>query len=482
MFCYCKKTETNLGHIDVDISDIEQNTKNNDSYSPNKKNININNNNNKKNKCINEEMTNKDKKINENQNTILSFKSIFINNLNQNNINSSNIDSINKYKNENILNNKPINNTSRIALNGKIKITKSENYKFNYISNNQNCYIIKEETKNNNQALNKYNNFYYYNNNTILSKMTDNFSYRDDTTDFTNLIYILNNRIITEEEILTTPKLKIVGNPIDFFDGKEILINAAGVINKNEKINKIYNSTILNVSTKILPTNINFNNYDNQSNSIRIITNENKGITFFGQNNINYNNNRNFVSINYNKEKFSDYNKSDIFFYIYYLRETKKYYLRPNKNCIMFLKLKPKIGYPIKQGEYLSFDNVILMIKRNKSVLNNYLSIDYNQETFIFKDEDYINKNKYIKIGRNKKCDIIIENRKSISRVNAIIKYNHKIEEWEIYDGDENNRESLNGISILLRNQYEINDNCEIEFIGQRFKIQLITDNKSDTN
>ena len=209
--------------------------------------------------------------------------------------------------------------------------------------------------------------------------------------------------------------------------------------------------------------------------------NENKGITFFGQN-INYNNNKNFVSINYNHAKFNDYNKIDIFFYIYYLRETKKYYLKPNNNSIMFLRLKPKTGYLIKQGEFLSFDYIILMIKRNKSGYNNYLSIDYNQENFIFKDEDYINKNKYIKIGRDKKCDIIIENRKSVSRLNAIIKYNNKIEEWEIYDGDENNKESLNGISVLLRNEYEISDNCEIEFLGQRFKIQLIDDNKFDTN
>ena len=69
-----------------------------------------------------------------------------------------------------------------------------------------------------------------------------------------------------------------------------------------------------------------------------------------------------------------------------------------------------------------------------------------------------------------------------MSRLNAIIKYNNKIEEWEIYDGDENNKESLNGISVLLRNEYEISDNCEIEFLGQRFKIQLIDDIKFDTN
>ena len=210
------------------------------------------------------------------------------------------------------------------------------------------------------------------------------------------------------------------------------------------------------------------------------MSHENKGITFFGQNNIKNNNNRNFVPINYNKEKFNDYNNIEIFFYIYYLRETKKYYLKPNNNSIMFLKIKPKTAFQINQGEILSFDNILLIIKRNKSAFNNYLSIDYNQESFTFKDEDYIIPNKYIKIGREKNCDIVIENRKSVSRINAIIKYNCKNEEWEIYDGDENNKKSLNGISILIKNQYEINDDCEIEFLGQRFKIQLINKDKSD--
>ena len=148
----------------------------------------------------------------------------------------------------------------------------------------------------------------------------------------------------------------------------------------------------------------------------------------------------------------------------------------------MFLKLSPKTPFPISQIEFLSLDNTILIIRRNKSSFNSHLSIDYNQENFIFKDEEYFNPNKYIKIGRNKNCDIIIENRKSVSRVNAIIKFNCKKEEWEIYDGDENNKKSLNGISVLIKNKYEINGNCEIEFLGQRFKILLINDNKIDSN
>ena len=282
---------------------------------------------------------------------------------------------------------------------------------------------------------------------------------------------MLNNRNITEEEILRTKKLKITGNPIDFFYGKEIMINAAGVFSEII-INNINNSNIN--STKLKE-----NNNINKVNDIqcKTIKNEKKGITFFGQNNIN-NNIKNIVLINYNREKFSDYNNEDIFFYIYYLRETKKYYLKPNINSIMFLKLKPKTAYKIRQGEILSFGNAILLLKRNKSGFNNYLSIDYNQENFLFKDEEYINTNKCIKIGRDKNCDIVIENRKTISRVNVIIKYNSRNEEWEIYDGDENYKESLNGVRILLRKQYEINEECDIEFLGQRFIIQLLSDDK----
>jgi hypothetical protein len=49
MYCCCEKIRPNLGHVDVELSDIEQNTKNNDICSTNKKkniniNININNN------------------------------------------------------------------------------------------------------------------------------------------------------------------------------------------------------------------------------------------------------------------------------------------------------------------------------------------------------------------------------------------------------------------------------------------------------
>ena len=85
-----------------------------------------------------------------------------------------------------------------------------------------------------------------------------------------------------------------------------------------------------------------------------------------------------------------------------------------------------------------------------------------------------LNNNKYIKIGRNKSCDIVIENGNSISRLNVMIKYNYKDEEWDIYDGDENNKESLNGVRILVKNQLEINEDCEMEFLGQRFEIYLI--------
>ena len=402
---------------------------------------------------------------NDTQNTILSCGSqhLIINKLNKNIINDSNICSsnLNKCKNEYKINHKSINNTTRNIFDyGKNNInninnTKSENCRFSF-SNYCNGSIIKEESKKNNQqesSNNYFNN--YYKQLSILSKMTDNFSFKEEKNDFSNLIILLKNRNITEEEILSTKKLKIIGNPSDFFYDKEIIINAGGICKET-----------------IISNNKNENQYIN--NSPKQTKYENIGITYFGQNNIN--NNKNFVFMNYNREKFNDYNNTDIFFYIYYLRETKKYYLKPNINSIIFLKIKPKTPYIIKQGEFLGFDNAILMIRRNKSSLNNYLSIDYNQENFIFKDEDYINNNRCIKIGRDKNCDIVIENRLSISRINAIIKYNYKTEEWSIYDGDENNKPSLNGIRIMLKNQYEINENCDFEFLGKRFIVQLLSD------
>ena len=470
MYCCCEQMDySNLGHVDVEISNTEQNLKINDIVTkdlPAPKNLDINiiNNSNRNNNAQN----NNSKR--DSHHTFLSMTSQrFLNNLNKNNnLNSSYIFSIDyKCKNDSI------NNSTRNGLhNGKAIINKHKSDKFvaNSISNNQNGNTKIDDKKpiGFKESSNKINsNYNYYKKMSIFSKMTDNFSYREDTSNFTNLIYILNKRNITEEEILSSPKLKIIGNPIDFFYGKEILINAAGIM---EKRNILYNDKPhINLSTKLLPSN---HNLDLQSNSIKISTNENKGITYFGQKNDNKN--KNFISIKYNRQKFRDYNKIDIFFYIYYLRETKKYYLNPNNDSIMFLKIKPKTPFRIKQGEYLSIDNAILIIQRHKSGFNNYLSIDYNQENFMLKDEEYINNNKFIRIGRDKSCDIVIENRKSISRLNVMIKYNYKDEEWDIYDGDENNKESLNGVRILVKNQLEINEDCEIEFLGQRFEIHII--------
>ena len=469
--CYEKMENSNLGHVDVEISDTEHNLNINEIVNkdlPVSKDLNINiniiNNSNR-----NNDNTQKNNSKRDSHHTFLSMASQrFLNNLNKNNnLNSSNVFSINyNYKNDSI------NNSTRNGIhNGKANMNKhkSDNFVGNSIHNNQNGIIIDDkkpiglkESSNKNNT-----NYNYHKKMSIFSKMTDNFSYREDVSNFTNLIYILNKRNITEEEIKSSPKLKVVGNPIDFFYGKEILINAAGVMEETDI--QYNNNTHINLSTKLLPSSQNF---DIQSNSIIISSNENKGITYFGQKSDNKN--KNFIGINYNRKKFNDYNKIDIFFYIYYLRETKKYYLNPNNNSIMFLKIKPKVPYRIKQGGYLSIDNTILILQRHKSGFNNYLSIDHNQENFIFKDEEYINNNKYIKIGRDKSCDVVIENRKSISRLNVMIKYNDKDEEWDIYDGDEDNKESLNGVRILIRNQLEINEDCEIEFLGQRFEIHII--------
>ena len=473
MYCCCEQIDNNnLGHVDVEISNTEQNLKINEIIAndlPVVKNLNINiiNNSNR-----NNDNTNNNNSRRDSHHTLLSMTSQrFLNNLNKNsNLNSSNVFSINyNYKNDSI------NNSTRNGVrNGKANINKhkSDNFGANRISNNQNGPTIIDDKKpigfkDSSNKNNSNYNYNYHKNMSILSKMTDNFSYREDASNFTNLIYILNKRNITDEEILSSPKLKILGNPIDFFYGKEILINAAGVM--EERNIQHNNNSHINLSTNIFPSNYNL---EIQSNSIKLSTNENKGIVYFGQKNDNIN--KNFIGINYNRKKFSDYNKINIFFYIYYLRETKKYYLNPNNDSIMFLKIKPKTPFRIKQGEYLSIDNAILILQRHKSGFNNYLSIDYNQESFIFKDEEYINNNNCIKIGRDKSCDIIIENRKSISRLNVMIKYNYKDEEWDIYDGDEYNKESLNGVRILVKNQIEINEDCEIEFLGQRFEIHLI--------
>ena len=255
MYCCCEKMEnSNLGHVDVEISDTEHNLNINEIVNkdlPVSKDLNINiniiNNSNR-----NNDNTQKNNSKRDSHHTFLSMASQrFLNNLNKNNnLNSSNVFSINyNYKNDSI------NNSTRNGIhNGKANMNKhkSDNFVGNSIHNNQNGTIfddkkpigLKESSNKNNT------NYNYHKKLSIFSKMTDNFSYREDVSNFTNLIYILNKRNITEEEIKSSPKLKVVGNPIDFFYGKEILINAAGVMEETDI--QYNNNTHINLSTKLL--------------------------------------------------------------------------------------------------------------------------------------------------------------------------------------------------------------------------------------
>ena len=193
MYCCCEQMDnSNLGHVDVEISNTEQNLKINDIVTkdlPAPKNLDINiiNNSNRNNNAQN----NNSKR--DSHHTFLSMTSQrFLNNLNKNNnLNSSYIFSIDyKCKNDSI------NNSTRNGLhNGKAIINKHKSDKFvaNSISNNQNGNTKIDDKKpiGFKESSNKINsNYNYYKKMSIFSKMTDNFSYREDTSNFTNLIYI----------------------------------------------------------------------------------------------------------------------------------------------------------------------------------------------------------------------------------------------------------------------------------------------------
>ena len=192
MYCCCEqKDNNNLGHVDVDILSIDKNLKINDIVNkdlPVSKNLNIN--------IINNFNRNNDNTQNNNSkrdshHTLLSITSQrFLNNLNKNNnLNSSNVFSINyNCKNDSI------NNSTRNGVhNGKtnINIHKSDILGDNSISNNQNGHTIIDDKKpiGFKESSNKINsNFNYNKKMSIFSKITDNFSYREDASNFTNLI------------------------------------------------------------------------------------------------------------------------------------------------------------------------------------------------------------------------------------------------------------------------------------------------------
>ena len=150
-------------------------------------------------------------------------------------------------------------------------------------------------------------------------------------------------------------------------------------------------------------------------------------------------------------------------FCIYYDTKDENYYIKD---------FNIGIGALMKITEYKIENNILINIGANYLVIsieNDYLIIKiFNNslsENSTEEDRKFIikrfkidfNTDKTITIGRNKKCDVSIEDM-MMSKIQSCIKYNSKEKAFYLYDGN-SVKESMNGTWVYILNPVLITDN-----------------------
>ena len=241
------------------------------------------------------------------------------------------------------------------------------------------------------------------------------------TLDLSNDEDIIDNskiRKITDDEIAKVKPFSISSiNGGNLFNGKEIIINAGGFINKKIK----------------------------------------NGITLFG-NNVN---NDLDIHLNYNEIKYSVYDHLPYFFMIFYKRESKKFYIKPNKEIYIYMKIQRNKKNKIYKDAFTIGSNLFTV--RTLKTRNNTIEISFNDKNYKFPKEK-----SEITIGRDKNCDIVLLNERDVSRIQTSIYFDFKEDDWFIIDGSKE-KESTNGTWLTLMNTTEIYDNMILEIFGERF-------------
>ena len=248
--------------------------------------------------------------------------------------------------------------------------------------------------------------------------------------------YITSNRKISDEEIQNSSKLILEEIEGNLFNEKKIEINAGGMVGGRNKKD---------------------------------------GFTIFGQNIEKNSNNDMFIpDLELNLSNNNNFTYPYIFS-IYYKMEDKSYYIRSysgkgSDNKILFIKLRNKNKYPLKQKEIISAGSVIFQV--NPIINTNELEIinlTYKKNSKIFDG----NKQKLVTIGRHKECDFSFPRDKSFSRYQTSFEYDENKKEWSIIDGKD--KDSTNGTWIFGTHSFLIKDEMTIEVLNSKIIIKEIT-------
>ena len=244
---------------------------------------------------------------------------------------------------------------------------------------------------------------------------------------------INSHRHITNEEKLKSPILVMKEEEGKILNGKEIIINAGGMINGRNK---------------------------------------NDGVTIFS--NSNSNKNKNFkpdFQLNFEEKLNYPY-----IFAIYYKRETKNYFIRAysgknSDNRLLYIKLNQNYNLSLKQKEIISAGNVIFQVsplQNNKIEIINLSKKDIKDKGTIFSPDE----TKEITIGRDKNSNFPFPKDKSFSRIQTTFYFNDNIKEWVIFDGNKN-KSSTNGTWIFGTHSFLIKDQLMVEILNSKIKFTI---------
>ena len=248
--------------------------------------------------------------------------------------------------------------------------------------------------------------------------------------------YITSNRKISDELIQNSSKLILEEIEGKLFNEKKIEINAGGMVGGRNKKD---------------------------------------GFTIFGQNPEKNSNNDMFIpDFELNISNINNNFSYPYIFSIYYKIEDKNYYIRSysgkgSDNKILFIKLRNKNKYVIKQKEIISAGSIIFQItpiNDNEIEIINLTNKKYRK---IFDG----NKQKLVTIGRHKECDFSFPKDKSFSRYQTCFEYDEEKKEWTVIDGKD--KDSTNGTWIFGTHSFLIKDEMFIEVLNSKIKIKEIT-------
>jgi hypothetical protein len=348
-------------------------------------------------------------------------------------------DSNKNINNENVKN---ISNRNIKENDEKNKEDKNEENNNNNINENNNEQIIIEKNINTN---NKDNN----DKKEVFNDNIKNVIEEEKNEEDPLMTYIQSNRKISDEEIKNASKLILEEIDGNLFNGKNIEINAGGMVdgrNKKDGFTIFGQKNILNEET------------DNQKQLV--------------------NNNDIFVpdyELNITKLLLYPY-----IFAIYYKKEDKSYHIRAysgkgSDNKILFIKLYNEHKYILKQKEIISAGNIIFQVS---PIENNCLEIiNLTNKKAINNKQIFPGiHNKIVTIGRHKDCDFFFPKDKSFSRYQTTFQYDETKKEWSVIDGKDN-KGSTNGTWIFGTHSFLIKKEMIVEILNSKIKI---TEIKSD--